>query len=153
MAAITHDAKLNDLLVDLGRSLLQYADESWPWSHAPAHEREARALAARQREHVARLAELLAARGWSIDFGNYPTDYTDLHFLSLAFFLPRLADAQAALVAELDEAAHSCADDPEVVVLLKDVLTGEREIAAGLKSLAATEKSATTVGNPASDND
>jgi hypothetical protein len=140
VAVITHDAKLNDLLVDLGRSLLQYADESWPWSRSTDAEREVRALAAQQREHVARLAELLAERGWPIDFGGYPTDYTDLHFLSLDFFLPRLAEAQASVVAELDEAVHTCIDDPAAVALLRDVLAGEREIAERLKAIAATGK-------------
>lgn len=143
MAAITHDAKLNDLVVDLGRSLLQYADESWPWAKASSQEREVRALAARQREHVSLLADLLADRSWNIDFGGYPTDYTDLHFLSLDFFLPRLSAAQAAVVAELDEAVHSCADDAEAVELLREVLTGEREIAQDLSRLAATVKSPT----------
>jgi hypothetical protein len=139
VAAITHDAKLNDLLVELGRSLLQYADESWPWARTneAAAEKTVRDAAARQREHVGRLADLLADRNWPIDFGNFPTDYTDLHFLSLDFFLPRLAEAQDDDVAELDEAVHSCADDPEAVELLKDVLAGEREIAASLKTLAA----------------
>jgi hypothetical protein len=142
VAAITHDAKLNDLLVDLGRSLLQYADESWPWANSgeAAAEQTVRAAAAEQRDHVARLADLLADRAWAIDFGNYPTDYTDLHFLSLDFFLPRLAAAQAALVAELDDAVHGCVDDPEAVALLRDVLTGERDIATRLTALAKSVK-------------
>lgn len=142
MAAITHDAKLNDLLVDLGRSLLQYADESWPWSPGAAQEREVRELAAQQREHVLSLAELLDARNWTVDFGGYPTDYTDLHFLSLGFFLPRLAEAQSAVVAELDEAVHRCADDAEAVELLRQILAGERAIAQKLTALAVAVKSA-----------
>ncbi|MDZ4684074.1 MAG: hypothetical protein SH850_03235 [Planctomycetaceae bacterium] len=139
MAAITHDAKLNDLLVDLGRSLLQYAGESWPWAPAAeaTAEGEVRGLAAQQRENVSQLADLLADRGWPIDFGGYPTDYTDLHFLSLDFFLPRLAAAQAAVVGELDEAVHSCIDDPAAVELLRDVLTGERDIAERLNALVS----------------
>ena len=145
MAVITHDAKLNDLLVDLGRSLLQYADESWPWAAAgeAAAEQEVRTLAAKQREHVARLTDLLVDRGWPIDFGGYPTDYTDLHFLSLDFFLPRLADSQAGVVAELDEAAHTCIDDPAAVELIRDVLAGEREIAGRLKALATGVRATT----------
>jgi hypothetical protein len=142
VAAITHDAKLNDLLVDLGRSLLQYADESWPWAKSgeAAAEQTVRAAAAEQRDHVARLADLLADRNWAIDFGNYPTDYTDLHFLSLDFFLPRLAAAQTAVVAELDDAVHGCVDDPEAVTILKDVLAGERDIAAKLTTLVRALK-------------
>jgi hypothetical protein len=147
VAVITHDAKLNDLLVDLGRSLLQYADESWPWAKTAeaAAERTVRAAAAEQRDHVAQLADLLADRNWTIDFGGYPTDYTDLHFLSLDFFLPRLADAQAALVSELDDAVHGCIDDPEAVALLQEVLDGERQIAEQLKTLTAAAQSPAAV--------
>jgi len=35
------------------------------------------------------MVELLDQRGWTVDFGGYPTDYTDLHFVSLEFLLSR----------------------------------------------------------------
>lgn len=135
MAAITHNAKLNELLVDLARSLLQYAVESGLWSTTAAQGSQLIDLARRQQESVRALAELLIARGWTVDFGAYPTDYTDLHFLSTGYFLPHLLESQAALVAELDEAAHTCVDDPAAVELVNRLLTEERSITAAIKQL------------------
>ncbi len=137
MAVITHDAKLNDLLIDLARSLLQYAVESSPWSQHPAVGADLADLAGRQQAHVGRLTELLTQRGWPVDFGGYPTEYTDLHFLSADYFLPRLISEQTALVAELDEAVHTCIADPAAVELLRDVLIGEQQILERLGQLQA----------------
>lgn len=150
MAAITHNSKLNDLLVELGRSLLQYAAESWPWSgaaHTPARA-EFIELAAEQRADVGRLAEFLDRRGWMIDFGAYPSDYTDLHFLALKYFLPRVVQDQAAIVAELDEAVHTCVDDPAAVAVLQPILATERKILASLETMTAPA-AATTSAAPA----
>jgi hypothetical protein len=135
VAAITHNAKLNELLVDLARSLLQYAVESGLWSTTGTQGSELVKLARRQQESVKALAELLIARGWTVDFGAFPTDYTDLHFLSTGYFLPHLLESQAALVAELDEAAHTCIDDPAAVELVNRLLTEERSITAALQEL------------------
>ena len=50
--------RLNDLLIDLGRSLVQYAGESWPW--APREEADEQAVVERivaaQRESAHRVA-------------------------------------------------------------------------------------------------
>lgn len=135
MAAITHNAKLNELLVDLARSLLQYAVESGLWSATGTQGSELVKLAHRQQASVRALAELLMVRGWTVDFGAYPTDYTDLHFLSTRYFLPHLLESQAALVAELDEAAHTCIDDPAAVELVGRLLIEERAITAALQEL------------------
>jgi hypothetical protein len=139
VAVITHDPKLNDLLIELGRSLLQYAVESSVYARHDAVARSLAELARAQQGHVARLADLLVTRGWPVDFGGYPTDYTDLHFLSVDYFLPRLAAAQQVLVAELDEAVHTCIDDPAAVDLLRDLHRGEQAIARQLDALAKGE--------------
>ncbi|HET6425037.1 MAG TPA: hypothetical protein VFG20_15225 [Planctomycetaceae bacterium] len=136
MAAIAHNAKLNELVVDLGRSLLQYAAESSPWAKTGALADEMERLAARQRESVAKLVDLLDSRGWVVDFGVYPTDYGDLHFLGWNYFVPKLRASQDALVAELDEAVHTCVDDPEAVELLREILTEERSVNAALGALS-----------------
>lgn len=138
MALITHDAKLNELLVDLGRSLLQYVSESSPWTVDAARASIVQELAAQQRQHVARIVELLNERRWPVDLGTYPTEYTDYHFLSLEYFLPRLVVSQEALVAELDEAAHTCVDDTIAVQLLTEILHSEQQILQALRSLVAS---------------
>lgn len=135
MAVITHDAKLNDLLVDLQFSLLQYVAETSPWSRDSQTAAVVESLAAQQRQHVARLIDLLRSRFWPIDFGTYPSEYTDLQYLSVCYFLPRLIAAQSVLVTELDEAVHTCVDDAVAVSLLKDILTGEQSILAELQNL------------------
>lgn len=137
MAVITHNAKLNELVIDLGRSLLQYAAEVSPWAKTGAVSDEMARLAARQRDSVGKLVDLLAARGWNIDFGVYPTDYGDLHFLSWNYFVPMLRQSQEALVAELDEAAHTCIDDAEAVDVLREVLDEERQVSTALNALLA----------------
>jgi hypothetical protein len=139
MACIQHNAKLNQLVVDLGRSLLQFVGEASPWTPAnaaAARETVARLVSQQQRD-VTRLTDLLVARGFPIDFGMYPADFTDLHFVSLKALLPRVIASQEALVAELDEAAHTCIDDPEAVTLLDEVLSSERAGTEELKTLTA----------------
>jgi len=139
MARIQHNAKLNQLVVDLGRSLLQFVGEVSPWAPSSAHvARETVAqVVHRQQQNVTRLTDLLAARRCPIDFGMYPADFTDLHFLSLKWLLPRIIASQEALVAELDEAAHTCIDDPEAVNVLSEVLSSERASTEELKTLNA----------------
>ena len=139
MACIQHNAKLNQLVVDLGRSLLQFVGEVSPWTPANAGAaRDAVArLVSRQQHDVTRLTDLLVARGCPIDFGMYPPDFTDLHFLSLKSLLPRVIASQETLVAELNEAAHTCIDDPEAVTLLGEVLSSERAGTEELKTLKA----------------
>ena len=139
MARIQHNAKLNQLIVDLGRSLLQFVGEVSPWTPASAAAtRDAVArIVSRQQSDVTRLTDLLVARGCPIDFGMYPPDFTDLHFLSLKSLLPRVIASQEALVAELDEAAHTCIDDPEAVTVLGEVLSAERAGTEELKTLKA----------------
>ncbi len=137
MAVITHNAKLNELVVDLGHSLLQYAAEVSPWAKTGAVDNEMARLAARQRDSVGKIVELLSSRGWSIDFGLYPTDYGDLHFLSWNYFVPKLRQSQDALVAELDEAVHTCIDDAEAVSILREVLAEEQQVSTALNALLA----------------
>lgn len=128
MARIQHNTKLNQLVVDLGRSLLQFVGETSPWS--PNNADTARETVARlvgsQRQQVVRLTELLVERRYPVEFGVYPAAFTDLHFLALKSLLPRIIASQDALVSELDEAAHTCVDDPEAATALGEVLAAQR---------------------------
>lgn len=128
MARIQHNTKLNQLVVDLGRSLLQFVGEVSPWT--PNNAASARDAVARlvvsQRQNVERLTELLVERRCPVEFGVYPAAFTDLHFLALKSLLPRIIANQDVLVAELDEAAHTCIDDPEAATALGEVLAAQR---------------------------
>jgi len=138
MAAIQHNSRLNEFVVAIGHSLLQYADECWPWvntTDADAHVVIHR-LAALQRQEVATLVELLMQRERIIDFGTFPTDYTDLQFLSLDYLLARIIAGEQILVADLDEAVHACVDDAAAADVLRELLTTQRKILERLESLA-----------------
>jgi hypothetical protein len=137
MPSIYHNTQLNHLVVDLGCSLLQFVGEVSPWSPAnagSARDAVARAIA-QQKQHTESLVELLTERRFPVEFGVYPAEFTDLHFLSLKALLPRVIENQNAIVAELDEAVHTCVDDAEAIALLTTVLAGERSITTQLQSI------------------
>lgn len=146
MAQIQHNALLNGMLVSLGRSLLQYTSECWPWVGVTETETQSVIdhLAGLQRQEVAAIAELLDERDWPVDFGTYPTDYTDLHFVALDFLLTRMIAGEQSLVADLEEAAHTSVDDPQAAQVLHEVLTTERKILERIQAVAAAQKQAAT---------
>lgn len=113
MADRITNERLNDALIDLGRSLLQYAGESWPWtSEDEAGERETvQRLVAEQRETVLQLATLLDERAHRITYGQYPSDYTSLHYVALDYLLDQLAAQQQSLAEELSATAAELAGD------------------------------------------
>lgn len=137
MACIQHNTQLNQLVVDLGCSLLQFVGEVSPWSPANAGAaRDAVAQAQQQqRRHVDQLVDLLTERRWPVEFGLYPAEFTDLHFMSLKAMLPRIIENQNRIIAELDEAAHTCIDDVDAIGILMTVLAGERALTEQIKSL------------------
>lgn len=137
MARIQHNSLLNHLVVDLNCSLLQFVGEVSPWTpiHANAARETLSRLLKQQQSHKEQLVELLTERRWPVEFGVYPADFTDLHFLSLKAMLPRIIENQNAIVAELDEAVHTCIDDGEALAILNTILTEERSITAELQAL------------------
>jgi hypothetical protein len=131
---------LNQVLVVMGRSLLQYSADAWPWtgSHSSASRAAVEELIADQKTRVARLAELLDARGWTIDFGVYP-DFTGLHYLSLEFVLPHLVENQRGVVTEIETALPKCTADPEGTALLIEILAAERAVLSKLEELSRSK--------------
>ena len=133
-------ARLNDLLVDLGRSLLQYACEAWPWT-ASVDSGDMRAtlerLGALQRESVAALAQLLDGERHPVDFGVYPDEYTSLHYVSLRYLLDQLIVNEQALVEECQSAATmlELESGSPAAELLKEVTRRESAILSELESL------------------
>ncbi|WP_010587242.1 hypothetical protein [Schlesneria paludicola] len=138
MAHVQHNAKLNQLQIDIGRSLLQYVGHCSTWSSRSeaALQEEFTSLVATQQEHVAQLSDLLTERRWPIDFGGFPASFTDLHFLSLKYLLKLILVNQKAVLVELEEATHTCVDDPEAVQLIEQVLASERQLTERLQSLS-----------------
>ena len=137
MPHVHHNAKLNQLLIDVGRSLLQYVGHCSSWtSKAQANlEQEFPKLVATQQEHVEKLSALLTDRRWTIDFGGFPATYTDLHFLSLKYLSKLILTNQKGVIAELEEALHACVDDPEATTLINEVLASEKQLTERLREL------------------
>ena len=141
MANVQHNAKLNQLLIDIGRSLLQYVGHcsSWTSRSDAAIANEFPGLVAIQQEHVGELSELLFGRRWTIDFGGFPARFTDLHFLSLKYLLKIIVTNQRAILAELEEASHTCVDDPEAASLIEEILASERHLTERLEALSKSK--------------
>jgi hypothetical protein len=143
--AAADNQQLNQLLIRLYRSLLQYTEECWPWSgtrHVAAERAIIDSLSRAQKQSVSWLVGLLAARGWSIEFSNYPTDYTDLHYVSLDFLLSQLVAQEEALVADLSRALASAEGDAEAAAVLKEILDQERSGVERLRELSRQQQAA-----------
>ncbi|GAB4144920.1 MAG: hypothetical protein Tsb009_16850 [Planctomycetaceae bacterium] len=141
-SALDPNGLINRLAIDLGHSLLQYLGEAWPWSDANHREEHSKIdeLVARQSELVDRLLNLLQDRDWAIESGTYPTEFTDLQYLSLEFLLDRTIE-NAELHVELLEDCRSyfaASPDEQAAALVEDVLSEQKKIVAELKELAAS---------------
>ena len=142
MRSAERNAELNQLLINLNRSLLQYVGEAWPWTaNADSPERRTiERLVERQKVWIARLTDLLVARGWTIDFGVYPTEYTDLHYVALDYLLSALASNQTALLADVAQTLMLCRDDVEASSLLNDIRSDQDAALRQLEELAARQR-------------
>jgi hypothetical protein len=128
---------LNDVVIVMGRSLLQYMGQAWPWT--PGKSQSLRQaldeLIVAQGARIARLTDLLDSRRWTIDFGSFP-DFTDLHYLAVEFVLPHLAEDERSVIREIEAARSACSGDFEGQALLDEILAGERAALARLEQLA-----------------
>ena len=142
MASDATNQLLNSVLIQMSRSLLQYASEASVWVRAEASSAASRleAAAQRQRQAVGRLAKLLDGRDFAVDFGTFPTEYTDLQFLALKSLVAgllngphRICEAAQSAVARLQATG-----DAEAATLLAEILTGQQAIESDLQAIAAT---------------
>ena len=135
--------QLNDLLISLNRSLVQYAGESWLWSgkehgpHAAAAQETVKRIVHEQQAGVTKLAALLDRRHHVVDFGAYPTDYTSLHYVALKYLLSRITANQAALVEDCRRLAGESSSDPEAKSVLDSLLESEGKHLEQLRVLSA----------------
>ena len=133
------ESVLNSVLIDMARSFLQYVAEAWPWVSAQdlSVEEQVSTIAARQRQDVADIVSLLTAREHFIDFGSFPTEYTDLQFIALEALFDSLHKSQRTVCDSIDSALSelSKGDDEEAVLLLTAISTRQTEAAAALKEV------------------
>ncbi len=137
MSGQSNEAVLNRVLIQLSRSFLQYVSESSPWVRfdAPGLASEIENLAACQRGDVARIVDLLNDREYFVDFGTFPTEYTDQQFLGLDVLIGRLERSQARINGIIAASCDSVKGDDEACELLSAVLQSEKQIEAALASL------------------
>lgn len=140
MPVVYHNLRLNSMLILLRCSLVQYLVECWPWSsrNAVSARQAVLGAAAEQTLLVEQLAGLLTDRGWSMDPGTYPEEFTDWNFASLKFLWPRVIEDQEFVVAELTEAAHECVDDRQGTRLLTAARDSQSLILEGLRAASAS---------------
>lgn len=133
------ESVLNGVLIDMARSFLQYVAEGWPWvdSQSQSVEDQVLVIAERQRQDVADIAALLTAREHFIDFGTFPTEYTDLQFLALESLFENLHSSQNSVCESITGAVSQIASsgDEAAVGLLKAVEVRQKEAATALKEL------------------
>ena len=136
-----YNSKLNFLLINLGRSLLQYVGGCSPWSGDEEQGNPIEPLVCAQKDSIVRLTDLLIQRRWIIDFGSFPTEYSDLHFVALDYLLLQLVENQGALVADIEQTQKKNAGDAPALELLSEILSSERGILTKLQSLSKTRSS------------
>ena len=130
---------LNSALIDMSRSFLQYVAEGWPWvdSEHQAVGDQVLALAESQRGDVAAIVELLTEREQFIDFGSFPTEYTDLQFLALDAMFDWLENSQQVVIASTAAAAQAVksVDDADASELMEVIHSRQKELIEKLKEV------------------
>lgn len=134
------------LIVDIGRSFLQYCSECWPWTSVEAQGARDRILqlASRQQAHIAALIDISRERGQEVRMGTYPTEYTDLHYVALDYLLEQLKANQAGIVKTVMGIGAGISGDNELSDLLYRVGKGEEKILNGLIEIQKKLKESST---------
>lgn len=137
-------AVLEQLLVDVARSLLQYVGECWAWSSTDAKSSEStqkkiESLVTLQQKSIRKLADLLATRVEQVDFGAFPTEYTDLHYCALDYLLLQLQTSTSELLRSIESALAAYRGDAAAVAALEPLAADHRKILDELKSLRVSK--------------
>ncbi len=140
MSNVSTYSALNELLINMGRCLLQYVGECWPWTdpNTLGEQQRIEELVQQQQHQVASLADLLNAAEWTIDFGTYPTEYTDLHYVALDFLLNQVVQNQQGLAEQARTTRLVCQGHTEAETLLSEIQTLQASIAQSVQSLIDT---------------
>ncbi|MEX2138637.1 MAG: hypothetical protein WD894_05210 [Pirellulales bacterium] len=129
---------LNQVLITLHRSLPMYISFADPWVAYGNEEprRVLNRLVADKQEYVGRLTTLLDSRRYTIDFGEFPMDFTSLHDVSLDFLLKQLIEHQRREVEAIENRLGRLARDAEGGALVGEILTNSRRHLQSLEGLS-----------------
>lgn len=128
---------LNRLLEIEYRSFPMYLGDASPWfSEADVKAVETlKNIAADQQAMSQRIAELILDLGGRIEPGEYPTQFTDTHFLSIEFLLKELVYYQRQDIADIDQIVVELAGHREARELAEESLGAERAHLEALEAL------------------
>ncbi|QDU37894.1 hypothetical protein Mal4_22130 [Maioricimonas rarisocia] len=137
------NAQLNDLLILIGRNLLQYLGESWPWvgDDEVALGQTVQKHVQEQQKEISQIVDLLERRYHPIDFGAFPTAYTSLHYVAIDYLLDQLVGEQRTLVEEVGRISSNVTMDQDAAGLLREIYQAESRRLEELESLARQRKS------------
>jgi len=119
---------LNRLLAIHYRSLPMYLTEAVPWTHSGDVKASAavRDIVTSHQAIVERLAEEIQNRGGVVDPGDFPAEYTDLHFLSLDYLLREIAAGLDLDIQAIQECIRSLEGDRIGKALAEEALGNAR---------------------------
>jgi hypothetical protein len=124
------------------RSLLSYVGDSYPWTTAaggPAL-KTLNQLIRQERQAVTDLGRHLVRRRVTPPFlGSYPASFTSWNFIDLAALLPKLLEAQARLIREI-QADLSKVHDAPAKQEVERLLAVKKRTLAGLESILPPAK-------------
>ena len=128
---------LQEIVRKEGRSLLQYVNESFPWTTAKNQHvlPVLSEMAAEERDAATQVVRLLLKNRVKPPYlGAYPMTFTNINYMSVEFLLPHLTGYQNHRIAELDREILNVTD-AEVKHLLHTVLEMKRRHLMALKNL------------------
>lgn len=133
------ESALNNVLIDMACSFLQYVAESSPWISVQEQSvgKQFLIIAARQRQDVSEMVSLLTEREHFVDFGSFPTEYTDQQFLALDTLIEKIRASQTLVLASISNglASSNAEGDDEISELLKVIEVRQKDIATALEAL------------------
>jgi uncharacterized coiled-coil protein SlyX len=130
---------LNQLLVIHYRSLPMYLLDASPWTHR-GDEKASEALndiVTDQRQTCQRIADAVIQRGGIVRMGDYPTEFTDMNFLSLDYLVKRLMELQRQAIQAISDLADRLWNDPPAQSLAKESLGAAKAHQQALEELTA----------------
>ncbi len=130
---------LNRLLTVELRSLPQYLVSTAFWAD---HDDEKAVqtvvrIAEDQRTMANRISQLIEKREGAVVVGEFPMEYTDLHFLALDYLIKRLIAAQRRDIGVIRRSIEQLEDDEEARELAEEILGCEQAHLEALEELVA----------------
>ena len=121
--------------------MLQYVGDCSPWSGDKEQGNPLDALVIAQKDSITRLTDLLIQRRWNLDFGIFPVEFCDLHFIAIDFLILQLIENQKSLIADVEQSQKASDGDASALELLSEILSSERDILTQLEGLSKSRSS------------